>query len=85
VLPLIISAATPVVAESTSFSGQTIRSNSDDRNRAYAGWTLNMLSIAVVCDPIGDIQNDIGSGGVAIGVANQRDLEQRDLDLFELA
>ena len=56
----------------------------DDRNRAYTGWTLNMLSVAVVCGAIGDIQND-GSGGVGIGVANQTDLEQRDLDLLELA
>jgi len=56
----------------------------DDRNRAYAGWTLNMLSVAVVCGPIGDIQNH-RSAGLGIGVANQRDLEQRDLDLLELA
>ena len=62
----------------------TMTAYRDDRNRAYAGWTLNMLSVAVVCGPIGDIQND-GSGGVGIEVANQRDLEQRDLDLLELA
>ena len=63
----------------------TMTAYRDDRNRAYAGWTLNMLSVAVVCDPISDIQNDTGSGGVGIGVANQTDLEQRDLDLLELA
>ena len=62
----------------------TMTAYRDDRNRAYAGWTLNMLSVAVVCDPIDDIQNDT-SGGVRIGVANQRNLEQRDLDLLELA
>ena len=62
----------------------TMTAYRDDKNRAYAGGTLNMLSVAVVCGPIGDIQND-RSGGVAIGVANQRDLEQRDLDLLELA
>ena len=56
----------------------------DDKNRVYAGWTLNMLSVAIVYGPIGDIQND-RSGGVKIGVVNQRDLEQRDLDLLELA
>jgi hypothetical protein len=62
----------------------TMTAYRDDKNRAYAGWTLNMLSVAVVSDPIGDIQNG-GSGGVGIGVANQMDLEQRDLDLLELA
>ena len=62
----------------------TMTAYRDDKNRAYAGWTLNMLSVAVVCGPVGDIQND-RSGGATIGVAHQRDLEQRDLDLLELA
>ena len=27
----------------------------DEKNKAYAGWTLNLLSVLLIHDPIGDL------------------------------
>jgi hypothetical protein len=27
----------------------------DERNKAYAGWTLNLLSVLLIHDPLGDL------------------------------
>jgi hypothetical protein len=29
----------------------------DERNKVYAGWTLNLLSVLLIHDPIGDLTN----------------------------